>query len=38
MYGKELKREKFKKYKKLLFKVKTPDFLSSDQGTIVLFS
>ena len=27
MYGKELKREKIKKYKELLFKAKTPDFL-----------
>ena len=27
MYGKELKREKFLKYKELLFKAKTPDFL-----------
>ena len=27
MYGKELKREKILKYKELLFKAKTPDFL-----------
>ena len=27
MYGKELKREKIKKYKELLFKAQTPDFL-----------
>ena len=38
MYGKKLKREKFKKYKELIFKAKTPDFLRVVTGNIILFS